>query len=543
MEKRFTQEPGAVCRSLDTPEPLVTDTPFEEWSWITTDDGAITASNNALRQTIGHAPATSEALGVLLPEEWQELLNAALSRGRGHGPLHVRTTQATVIELNTTTRSLPDTGNRVLVVWTALPRDPATVTLPAMESEQLLDTMLGLIPAYIYFKDRESRFVRWSRSLERLFNLKEKTSLLGLTDSDFFEGDHAGEAREDELRIMETGKPITGKLEMETHRDGRLTWALTTKVPWRDEEGRVLGTLGISKDVTALKEAEARLEAAHRDLVDASRTAGMAEVACDVLHNVGNVLNSINVSCSVLRDRLGRSRLSSLGRLADLVASSGDSAEPEATPAPSQARISGYLTELAKHLEQERQAWLDELSLLGRNVEHISEIITTQQDYARMAGIVEAVDMAQLIEDALRINAAALMRHRVDVIRELDALPTLRTIKHKVLQILVNLVRNAKYAVSAAGKDHGWVRITAERHADQLTLKVIDNGVGMTGDQLKRIFHHGFTTRRNGHGFGLHSCAITAAELNGTLQAESAGPGQGATFTLTLPLELRPPRP
>jgi len=124
----------------------------------------------------------------------------------------------------------------------------------------LLQTLLENIPDRIYFKDRESRFVRINRALTVLFGLRSAEQAYGKTDADFYGHEHAGEALEDELRVMETGEPLLGKIEYENLADGRKSWSLTTKLPLRDWKGRIVGTCGISREISEMKEMEEQLE-------------------------------------------------------------------------------------------------------------------------------------------------------------------------------------------------------------------------------------------------------------------------------------------
>lgn len=517
--------------------------PSAHWAWVTDLEGAIKVCNTSVRHGRNCTPHCRDTLGVIVAEEWDGILTDAIHHGEGQGTLHLRLASNEVIQFAATALCHGGEEGTGFIAWAAHPMALDDEVESAADAGLLLDTLLNHIPDRIFFKDIQSHFVRWSRSFEDLFKLAEGESLRGCTDFDHFADSHAHEAFEDERRIMETGQPVVGKLEMENHSDGRITWALTTKMPWYDRDGRLLGTFGISKSVTALKEAEARLEAAHKSLLEASRSAGMAEVACDVLHNVGNVLNSVNVSCSVVRERLERSKLTSLSKLAALLDSKKDQLAEYLTTDTRGAKVPEYLSELATHLGDERGALLSELDQLGSNVEHIKEIISLQQDYANRGGMVEEVSLEQLIEDAFRINAGALLRHRVEVQRDLAQVPNIVTVKHKVLQILVNLIRNAKYAVSEAEIRDGWLKITLLRaDEDRVVLRVSDNGVGIPAKNLTRIFNHGFTTRKEGHGFGLHSAALAAKELGGSLQVSSEGAGQGATFTLDLPMRYQPPR-
>ena len=402
---------------------------------------------------------------------------------------------------------------------------------------ELFQALLDNIPDAIYFKDRQSRFVRYSRAtFSKLLQLDRPDALVGKTDFDIFTEEHARPAFEDEQRIIATGEPIIGKVEKETHKDGRVTWCLTTKMPWRNAQGEIIGTFGISKDITPLKQAEAELEAAHRRLVEASRLAGMAEVASDVLHNVGNVLTSINVSCSLLLERVRQNRFANLAKVPELLRAHLGHLDEFLTQDPRGKHLPGYLEAVSKALTEQQEFLLTELAQLRDHVEHIKQIVAMQQNYARMAGLEEAIEPVQLMEDALRINAAALDRHTITLVREFEPAPPILVDRHKVLQILVNLIRNAKYAVSDAGRPDKRVVARVRREGeDWLVMEIEDNGVGIPPENMTKIFTHGFTTRPTGHGFGLHSSALAAKALGGTLQAHSDGPGQGARFTLRIP--------
>jgi len=405
------------------------------------------------------------------------------------------------------------------------------------DAEGLLQTLLENCPDAIYFKDRESRLVHFSRFFSQLLGVGDPEAIRGKTDFDLFTEEHARPAFDDEQEIIRTGTPIVGKLEKETHRDGRLTWALTTKMPWRDAEGKIIGTFGISKDITPLKAAEAELEAAHQRLVETSRLAGMAEVASDVLHNVGNTLNSVNVSCSLVIDAIRQLNFSNLARIPALLRENAGRLEEFLTTDPRGRHIPQYLAAIHEKFEEQKGLLLEELGQLRQHIDHVNQIIAMQQSYANVAGVLEAIDITQLVEDAIQINAAALHRHTIQYHRAFEPLPPVLVDKHKVLQILINVIRNAKYALSESQSPEKLLTLRVRRAAeDQVQIQVIDNGIGIPAENLTRIFAHGFTTRRNGHGFGLHSGALAARELGGSLCAQSDGPGRGATFTLTLPL-------
>ena len=402
--------------------------------------------------------------------------------------------------------------------------------------EGFLRTLLDNLPDKIYFKDTQSRFVRTSKAHAQTLGAGSPAELLGRTDFDYFGEKHARQAFADEQEVMRTGQPLLGKVEQEDRPDGRVTWALTSKIPWRDKNGEIIGTFGVSKDITAIKVAERAVEDLHKQLVETSRQAGMAEVATSVLHNVGNVLNSVNVSATLVGDRLRTSKVANLPKLVAMLQDHAADLAGFLANDPKGRAITPYLASLGGELVAEQGMLLKEIEELRKNIEHIKEIVAMQQSYAKVSGLVEAVALTEIVEDAIRINAGALDRHQVTLVRDFAARPTLTLERHKVMQILVNLIRNAKYACDDGGRTDKTITIRLVQEGDWVRLSVIDNGIGIPPENLTRLFAHGFTTRKDGHGFGLHSGALTAKELGGSLVAHSDGLGTGATFTINLPL-------
>jgi signal transduction histidine kinase len=302
-------------------------------------------------------------------------------------------------------------------------------------------------------------------------------------------------------------------------------------------EGQTLGAVAVIQDTTARKHQEMELERVHKELMTASRQAGMAEVATNVLHNVGNILNSVNISASLVAERVRQSKAPGVARLADLLLQQGDRVGQFISGDERGKRIPEYLAALGEQLLTDQQVALKELTSLRDNLEHIKDTVAMQQSYAKLLGVTEVVEVADLVEDSLRLNAGAFARHGVGLKREFSAVPPITVDKHKVLQILVNLIRNAKYACDESGRSDKFITLRIENCARGIRISVIDNGVGIAPENMGRLFNHGFTTRQSGHGFGLHSGALAAHELGGTLHAESDGPGRGAAFILDLPRE------
>jgi PAS domain S-box-containing protein len=423
----------------------------------------------------------------------------------------------------------------------------AALANPALEptpivNRALVSAFLEKIPDYVYFKDRQSRFIAVSKSLVRYFGRSDAAEVIGRTDADFFSAQFASKRLDLEQRILCTGQPFLGRLECETRLDGTVAWVISNQHPLKDETGTIVGTFGFSKDVTKTREMETALDEAHRELVDASRAAGMAEVATGVLHNVGNVLNSLNVSVSVIATGLRMSKADTLGRLGGLLREHRAGLPAFLSRDPKGKRVPAFLASLARHAAEERDRLLHEVTGLQKNIDHMKEIVSMQQAYATMVGVVEPLDPVSLMEDSLRMNAAALIRHDVRPTKEFLPVPLVLGEKAKVLQILVNLIRNAKYACDDAGISEKKItlRIAPSETPGRVQLSVADNGVGIPAENLTRIFRHGFTTRPNGHGFGLHSAANAAREMKGSLTVQSEGPGRGASFTLELPASTSP---
>lgn len=286
--------------------------------------------------------------------------------------------------------------------------------------------------------------------------------------------------------------------------------------------------------------AEKELQVLHGQLIEASRQAGMAEVATGVLHNVGNVLNSVNVSATLVAEKLNVHRLNNLQRTAEMLREKNGQLGQFLTEDPKGRLIPGYLFDLSKHLVTERLDALLELELLTKNIEHIKEIVSMQQNYARVAGLMETVRPDSLVEDALRMTMGSLQRHHIEVVRDYEECMEVAVERHKVLQILVNLIRNAKHSLDDASPAAKLLTMRIKRTEDGfVAICIEDNGTGIAPENLTRIFSHGFTTRKGGHGFGLHSAALAAQQMKGRLSANSEGAGKGALFTLELPLARR----
>ncbi len=263
-------------------------------------------------------------------------------------------------------------------------------------------------------------------------------------------------------------------------------------------------------------------------LIEASRLAGMAEVATSVLHNVGNALNSINVGAEVLGDLVSVDTLTKIHKTTDLL---GEQVRSSAPPVLEKALR--LLNRLVVKASEEREAVQEELHCLRKKTDYIKSIVSAQQQHAKVQDVVEMVSLRDLIDEVLALRVHALGQREIEVVVEVPDFHC-ELVRHKVLQILTNLVSNAGDAMEDA--DEATLLIRGVAADSRLTLSVSDSGCGLPEGSTDRLFGHGFTTKKTGHGFGLHASANAARQMGGRLTASNDGELRGATFTLELPL-------
>lgn len=304
----------------------------------------------------------------------------------------------------------------------------------------------------------------------------------------------------------------------------------------RDEVGAL--TVGFNEMVDSLRRAQEELEETHHQLLESARLAGMSEVASGVLHNVGNVMNSVNITAATLNSLVDGSKLPNLRKAVELLEAHKDDLGAYLTEDPKGQKLPEYFSGLSEHLMAERDEISRTCAQLLEHIRHTVEIIALQQAFSKNVSLIESTRLQQVIEDAIQINAVALDRHRINVTCQLEPLPPIPCDRHRLLQIVVNLLSNAKNAAGAAEQEEKHVLVSLKKAAPgTIRIEVSDNGIGIPEDKLTDIFTFGFTTRKEGHGYGLHTAALNARQLGGTLVALSGGPGQGATFRLDLPAE------
>jgi sensor domain CHASE-containing protein len=292
-----------------------------------------------------------------------------------------------------------------------------------------------------------------------------------------------------------------------------------------------IGILARSFDhmVAHLAEARRKTEAtAHR--------AGMAEIASEVLHNVGNAVSTANCCAEVIADRLTHSRLPGLGKATSLLSEQAGNAAHFFDEDPRGQKLIGYLVSLTNTLQKEQEENLIELHRLQETIRHIRDTIASQQSHARKSDFRQQVDLRALLNETLLVNEALQKQCGVKATIHMPELPPVELNRSRIAQVLVNLEKNAMLSMqSVPGKNHELTVNVGILNSDTLQIEVRDTGTGFTPEIHERLFCQGFTTRKEGSGLGLHYCVNVIREMGGDITAHSDGPGTGATFQVTIP--------
>jgi PAS domain S-box-containing protein len=403
-------------------------------------------------------------------------------------------------------------------------------------SQAQLQLQFERMPVGCITWDLAGRVTSWNVAAERIFGYSAKEAI-GRHSSFIFPTPQELAKASQSQRVPAPDRARSPGVCENNTREGSILSCKWTSTLLQRPDTTLFGMLSMVEDVSERQRADAALRKANEDLVSASRIAGMAEVATSVLHNVGNVLNSLNISTSLISERLKNSRMNNVSRVANLMREHAANLGAFMTEDSRGRKLPEYIGQLGDYFTAEQSFLLNELQQMRQHVDHIKDVITMQQGYARTSGGAELVQASSLLDDALRLNAVSLSRIGIQVVREYEGqVPDLNVEKHKVLQILVNLVRNARFACEESTAPNPCITARVTRVDGRVRLAVVDNGVGISAENLGKLFSYGFTTRKTGHGFGLHSGMRTAQELGGSLQVHSEGLGKGATFTLELPI-------
>lgn len=294
--------------------------------------------------------------------------------------------------------------------------------------------------------------------------------------------------------------------------------------------------IGLFLEHEEAKEREAKLQ---KQLVSSARQAGMTQVATSILHNVGNVLNSVNVSVSGLKEIVESPEMVNLSKLGSLLESHSHDLSNYINSEDGK-NLPNYLISVIQWLKNKINTLKNEVSGISENLEHIKNTIKMQQSMSMVVGLKEKVVLNRLLDDLIGMHEKEFAKNKIIQIKEFGDLPEVILDTSRVLQILENIIRNAIDSLKSQPEDQRLLIFkTGLQDKETLILQISDNGAGIDKKNLTKIFSYGFTTKAEGHGFGIHSSAILASELGGKLIAESEGLGKGATFKLFLP--IKPP--
>jgi len=295
----------------------------------------------------------------------------------------------------------------------------------------------------------------------------------------------------------------------------------------------------IVRDITNRKKTETTLADAQNQLVDAAHKSGMADMATGVLHNIGNILNSVNLASEEIHRISGSSKITGLLKARDMLLKNCDNMDEFLTRDARGKKLPEYFIKMSKVLNTEISSIQKESRELIAKTTMMKEVISTQQTYARSGFHNEQLNLPELVEDALKIQNASLKKWGVKLNTQFADTPACTGQKSKLLQVITNLIKNAKEAMNdndQFNRPKEMLIETGMANDTAVYLKIKDNGCGINEEQLTKIFNHGFTTKKTGHGFGLHTCANAMTEMKGALKVDSKGIQKGACFTVTLPV-------
>ncbi len=295
----------------------------------------------------------------------------------------------------------------------------------------------------------------------------------------------------------------------------------------------------VFRDITERRKIEETLRQTQLKLVETAHSAGMAEIATGVLHNIGNILNSVNISTEEIAMILKQSKVKGFVKANDMMRDNMDDLGGFFANHPKGKLIPGYYLSLGEAINDEHRLMHDEVDALAKKVAMMRDVISTQQNYAKASLYVEDVVIVDLVEDAVKLQIAALKKQGVKIKRNYVDRLTGTVPKVKLVHVLTNLIKNSKEAMSRNeefNKPQELVIEVRQSDMNNAEITVSDNGCGIKPKNLDKIFNHGFTTKVNGHGFGLHTCANFMTEMGGALSAESEGDGKGSCFKVKFPL-------
>jgi ligand-binding sensor domain-containing protein/signal transduction histidine kinase len=284
-------------------------------------------------------------------------------------------------------------------------------------------------------------------------------------------------------------------------------------------------------------ERTAELKETQKTLIDSAHRSGMSEISSGILHNVGNVLNVVKVSSQILKEKIEKSKVNNLEKVLGLLKQHKTDLSSYIASDSKGKMLPTYLLEVGESLKKEQNTYLNELSNLHNGINRIEEIIAVQQNYAGVSGLVESLSLSKMMDDVLKMDQNIFDNHKIKVIKHYNKVPNISVEKGKLIHIFINLIKNAWESLVIKDSEDKTItiNISEDKNKTYQIVEIIDNGIGIAKENLSKIFSYGFTTKKNGKGFGLHTSALAISELNGRITAGSDGENKGAKFTVIVP--------
>lgn len=454
-----------------------------------------------------------------------------------------------VVVLSRKNRALKDANRRVQEVNAELEnrvaRRTADLTMEISErqmseaklanQEKLLRTLIDGLPVCLYVKDAAGRFLTSNVEHTRLLGATTESEVVGKCLHDFYPQLEAQQAECDDREILKHGKPLLAHEQRTRSADGDC-WHSVTKMPVRDTDGRITSLVGISLDVTARKNAETEKENLQAQLVAIARQAGMADVAASVLHQIGNCLNSVNVSATCAAESIRKLRLPLLGKIAEVLREHAADL-PAFFSNDSRAKVvPKILVELVEDFGSEQRRSLEELARLMVGIDGIKAVLASQECLADGTDLLETVKIVGLMDEALRLHEQAGANARITIVRQYSANAEVRVDRQKIIRALRSLLRYTDYIRSEANHLPVTMFVRVKADSEWALLEVEYDRVGISREDLTRIFapEFGFSSRERTNEF--HLSALVAQDAGGSLTADQGDGGDGTVFVLALPL-------
>ncbi len=396
---------------------------------------------------------------------------------------------------------------------------------------ELVETVIQTVGDGLIHMTPDGTIQRVNLAAETLLQCQAKD----LLDRNFFEVIQLGGTGPNPLlgdqlmTALSAGQTVRQEEGWVQHSSGQARFGSAFVIAPIRQEGKTSGAVLLFRDIS-------EIQAMRHQLMALSHQAGMAEVATGTLHNVGNALNSVSVSASLVADKVRSSRLASLSKTVAMLERPKEELAAFLSQDPKGQKVPVLLAKLAQHLEEQQQSTLKELESMLSNLEHVKQVIKMQQVHTKTSALLEEVNLSEILDSALAMSEASISFPKgLDVIKEYQAESPIQVEKHKLMQILVNLCCNALESLAEEPAAEQRLLLRTSIVGNKVHLEVQDSGGGIAPENLDKLFSHGFTTKPDGHGFGLHNCFLAARSMGGRLSAQSAGTGKGATFLLELP--------